>query len=223
MRRGNSPRTWLKRIVALVLGIVLCPVGCVGEPNRKVDLPTIIDPPTPSSVIRWFNSNILPAAYGVEIGFQLGFADDRLTVGVDLYNNGNLPIAYRYYSPSEPMLCKRATVDGGILNIFFEPYMWAEVNGVRLPPPLLEVVQPGDTSQWQGSLSVEDSCLDVRLMSVHRPARWRACWGVVELSSDYALGGSLGTPTGGSITAEDRIPVLLCSPSADLPAEWYAG
>lgn len=214
------------RAMALGMGVLLGAVGCTDDNENIGCLPA------PTSIVQWFEPDIRPEAYGVQLNFQLGYAEGRLTVHVDIYNGGDLPVAYRadfdnrpYYDISDSMRCNRMMISDGRLDILQEPFEDVYVGGYAgFRYPEVTVIQPGDTAQLDWWVVPADACSDIRQeLLEQRPPQWRFCLGFLQLSSEYALGGSRWVDTGGSITGGGRNLVLLCSPSADLPAEWYAG
>ena len=194
-------------------------------PSSATDTPIIISDPTFSPAeVQWFDPNIQPEAYGVSLDFTFDPAENYSRIHVDVYNGGDLPIAYRYYSSVDVVTCNRMTIEDDRLDVFFEPFKSVFLGGVRgTAQPMMVIVEPGEEQGWAGSFSPASACSDIRQDLVkQQPSQWRACWGLVQLSSDYAPGGSREHRTGDQTTLTGNIPpILVCSPTADLPPDWY--
>ena len=203
--------------------------GCSDQTEEPTDpttdTPIISDTPVSPAEVQWFDQNIQSEACEVDFTFDLGSASHYLTAQVDIHNGGDLPIAYRDYPLEGVLACQRMTVQDDQSRHLLRTIQWAFVGGVvGTAQPQMAIVEPGEEWSQNNSITARNACTDVlQTLRDQRPSQWRICWGPVQLSSAYAPGGSQGVHIGDTRTLgkENLPPVLLCSPTADLPPDWY--
>jgi len=198
-------------MAGLCLAVLLSSTAC-SRPEPTSDNPSI----------QWFEPDVREEAYDVDLDFDLSFEQDSLRVKVDIHNDGDFLIGYRSYESSDLTGCVRMMVAEDRVDVLLEPYKEAVFGGyVGTMTPVVTLVEPGDSKWWGGLFSTTTACSDItRELKSEHPTQLRVCFGLVKVPPDYVADDSgekaWRLPT-------DDPPVLVCSPSVDLPPEWYGG